>query len=169
MTGNEWRNALRTPRWYGRRRSGHMAKGIVGGFIAVILIGVVASLWNWRSDGGLIRALGGVTSQELAAEIAKHPGPPGPAGAQGTPGPPGTVPAVSLIAKTDADHDKSGPIPGSEAYPLCTLSKIVLHRSVKNPDGSCELKRGVQRGDPWEVVVTGAICGVTCFTVGGSK
>jgi hypothetical protein len=146
-----------------------MAKGIVGGFIAVILVGVVAVLWNWRSNGELIRALGGVTSEELAAEIAKHPGPPGPAGAQGNPGPPGTVPAVSLIAKTDADYDKSGPIPGSEAYPLCTLSKIVLHRYVKNPDRSCELERGAQQGDPWEIVVTGAICGVMCFAVGGSK
>ena len=56
-----------------------MVKGILGGIIAVILIGIAAFLWNSLSDGGLVHAFGGVTSQELAQQIAT-PGPQGPAG-----------------------------------------------------------------------------------------
>ena len=75
----------------------------------------------------------------------------------------------SLTAQTSADFANSGPIPGSEAYPVCTLSKIVLRRNPRNPDRSCQLKRGAQPGAEWEVVVNEAICGVTCFTFGGGK
>jgi hypothetical protein len=146
-----------------------MARGIGGGFIGVILVAIVAVLWNSYSNGGLIRALGGATSGELAAEAAKHPGPPGPAGPPGNPGPPGAGSVVSLIAQGPADFDKSGPIPGSEAYPLCTLSKIILPRYVVHRDRSCELAAGAAHGDPWQIVVNGAVCGVTCFTVGANK
>jgi hypothetical protein len=149
-----------------------MARGIAGGIIVVILVGVVAFLWNSYSTGGLVRALGGVTSQELAKEIAQHPGPQGPsgpAGPRGNSGPPGTAPVITVIAQMDADYAKSGPIPSSEAYPLCTLSKIILRQNVKNPDRSCQLKRAAQPGGKWEVLVNEAICGVTCFTIGGDK
>ena len=147
-----------------------MVKGILGGIIAVILVGVAAFLWNSSSDGGLVRALGGVTSQELAKIAIPGPqGPAGPAGPKGDTGPPGAAPALSLTAQTSADYDNSGPIPGSEAYPVCTLSKIVLRRNPRNPDRSCQLKRGAQPGTAWEVVVNEAICGVTCFTFGGGK
>ena len=63
-----------------------MVKGILGGIIAVILIGVAAFLWNSSSDGGLVHALGGVTSQELAKQIST-PGPQGPQGPAGPAGP----------------------------------------------------------------------------------
>ena len=125
-----------------------MVREILGGIIAVILVGIVALVWNSYSNGGLVSALGGVTSQELAQQFAKHPGPPGPPGPTGPPGnagPPGTASAVSLSVQTDADYDKSGPIPGSNAYPLCTLSKITLRRNPRNPERSCQLKRGTPR------------------------
>jgi hypothetical protein len=144
--------------------------GILGGIIAAILIGVAAFLWNSSSGGGLVHAFGGVTTQDLTKQIT-IPGPQGPAGPAGPKGdvdPPGAAPAGSLtIQTTSADFDNSGPIPGSEAYPLCTLSKIVLRRNPRNPDRSCQLKRGTQPGTEWEVVVNEAICGVTCFTFGG--
>jgi hypothetical protein len=151
-----------------------MVKGILGGIIAVILIGIAAFLWNSLSDGGLVHAFGGVTSQELAQQIATPgpqgpQGPAGPAGPKGEAGPPGAAPAVSLTTQTSVDYDNSGPIPGSESYPICTLSKIVLRRNPRNPDRSCQLKRGAQPGTEWEVVVNEAICGVTCFTFDGGK
>ena len=151
-----------------------MVKGILGGIIAVILIGVAAFLWNSSSDGGLVHAFGGVTSQELAKQVTtpgpRGPqGPAGPAGPKGEAGPPGAAPAVSLTTQTSVDYDNSGPIPGSESYPICTLSKIVLRRNPRNPDRSCQLKRGAQPGTEWEVVVNEAICGVTCFTFDGGK
>ena len=96
-----------------------MVKGIFGGIIAVVLIGIAAFLWNSSSDGGLVHALGGVTSQDLAKQITipgpQGPqGPAGPAGPKGDAGPPGAAPAVSLTAQTSADYDNSGPVPGSE-------------------------------------------------------
>ena len=147
-----------------------MVKGILGGIIAVILIGVAAFLWNSSSGGGLVHALGGLTSQELAKiSIPGSQGPAGPAGPRGEAGPPGAAPALSLTAQTSTDYDNSGPIPGSESYPICTLSKIVLRRNPRNPDRSCQLKRGTQPGTEWEVVVNEAVCWVTCFTFGGGK
>ena len=151
-----------------------MVKGILGGIIAVVLIGIAAFLWNSLSDGRLVHALGGVTSQELAKQVTipgpQGPqGPAGPAGPKGDTGPPGAAPALALTTQTSADYDNSGPIPDSEAYPVCTLSKIVLRRNPRNPDRSCQLKRGAQPGTAWEVVVNEAICGVTCFTFGGGK
>ena len=169
MMGGEWWNAPGTALARRGRIEGHMTRGIVGGFIAVILVAIVAVLWNSYSNGGLIRALNGATSAGLIAEAVKHPGPPGPAGPPGSPGLPGAVPAVSLIAQSPMDFDKSGPIPGSEGFPLCELSKIVLHRYVRNPDRSCELSPGTAHGDPWQVVVNGAVCGVTCFSVGAKQ
>ena len=151
-----------------------MVKGILGGIIAVILIGIAAFLWNSLSDGGLVHAFGGVTSQELAQQIATPgpqgpQGPAGPAGPRGDAGPSGPAPTLSLTAQTSADFANSGPIPGSEAHSVCTLSKIILRRNPRNPDRSCELKRGAQAGTAWEVIVNEAICGVTCFTFGAGK
>jgi hypothetical protein len=146
-----------------------MARGIIGGFIAVVLGAIAAAGWNSYSNGGLIHALGGVTSAELIAEAAKHPGPPGPAGPPGNPGTAGTISTTSLIMQGSADFDKSTPIPNSEAAPLCTLSKIVLRRYAPHADRSCELAPGAQRGDPWRITVDGAVCGVTCFNIGPKK
>jgi hypothetical protein len=147
-----------------------MVKGFLGGIIAVILIGIAAFLWNSSSDGGLVHAFGGVTSQDLANQVTipGPQGPAGPAGPKGDAGPPGAAPAVLLTTQTSADYDNSGPVPGSETYPVCTLSKIVLRRNPRNPDRSCQLKRA-QPGTEWEVVVNEAICGVTCFTLGSGK
>jgi hypothetical protein len=146
-----------------------MAKGILGGLIALVIAAIVAASWNHYSNGELIHALGGVTSGELIAEAAKHPGPPGPAGPPGNPGTAGPVPTISLITQGSADFDKSASIPNSEAAPLCTLSKIVLRRYAPHPDRSCELTPGAQRGDPWRVTVDGAVCGITCFNMGVKK
>jgi hypothetical protein len=168
MTGGEWWNTPRPALERRGRIGGHMTRGVVGGFIAVILVAIAALLWNSHSAGGLIHILGGATPQELVAEAAKHPGPPGPAGPPGAPSPAAT-PAVSLIVQSPQDFDKSGPIAGSDAASLCTLTKIVLHRYVAHPDRSCELTPGAQRNDPWQIVVNGAVCGVTCFTVGPKK
>jgi predicted lipid-binding transport protein (Tim44 family) len=169
MTGSEWWN---TPRPAPERRGrigGHMARGILGGIVAVILVAIAAVLWNASSKGGLVHLLGGVTSEELVAEAAKHPGPPGPAGPPGAPAPAAANPAVFLILQNSQDFDKSGPVPGSDATSLCALSKIVLHRYVAHPDRSCELTPGAQRNEPWQIVVNGAVCGVACFTVGPKK
>jgi hypothetical protein len=73
---------------------------------------------------------------------------------------------MSLVAQGSGDFDKSGPVPGSETASFCALSKIVLRRYVAHPDRSCELTPGPQRNDPWQIVVNGAVCGVSCFTVG---
>jgi hypothetical protein len=169
MAGGDWWNAPRPAALERRGRTGgQMTRGIVGGFITAILFAVAALLWNSYSKGGLIHVLGGATSEELIAEAAKHPGPQGPAGPPGNPGPAGTL-SFSMTIQSPQDFDKSGSIPGSEAASLCTLSKIVLHRYVAHPDRSCELSPGAQRNDPWQIVVNGAVCGVTCFTVGPKK
>jgi hypothetical protein len=173
MTGIEWYSAPRAALVRMERIGGHTVGGTVGGFVAVILIGAAVLLWNSYSNGGVVRVLGGVTSQELFEEIAAHPGPQGPPGPAGPPGDAEVsatnVPVVRLVAQTGTSHEKSGPIAGSEAYPVCALSKVTLHRDVKNPDGSCQLKRGTQSGGQWEVIVSGATCSVTCFTLSTSK
>ena len=64
-------NSIGTDRRYG--------EGILGGIIAVILIGIAAFLWNSSSDGGLVHAFGGVTTQDLTKQIT-IPGPQGAAG-----------------------------------------------------------------------------------------
>jgi hypothetical protein len=145
-----------------------MLRGIAGAFGSIILIAIIAVWWNSHSNGGLIRALGGVTSAELAAEVATHPGPVGPPGPPGNPGPAGPLPMFSLTMHP-VEVDKSGPVPGSEAATFCTLSKIVLRRYVSHPDRSCEISPGAQRNDPWRVIVDGAVCGVSCFTLGPKK
>jgi hypothetical protein len=148
---------------------GRMARGIVGGFIGVVLALTVAALLSSCSGGALIHALGGVSPEELVAEAAKHPGPPGPAGPPGSPGLARTGSTVVLVMQGSADFDKSAPIPNSETASICTLSKIVLRRYASRPDRSCELAPGAQPGDPWRIAVDGAVCGVTCFATGSEK
>lgn len=140
-----------------------MARGIIGGFVGVVLAGIVAAFLSSYSDGALIHMLSGVTPAELIAEAAKHPGPPGPVGPPGSSTPTATVPNLSLVLQGSTDFDKSAPIPNSETASICMLSKIVLRRYVSRPDRSCELTPGAQRGDPWRVTVDGSVCGVTCF------
>ena len=103
---------------------------------------------------------GGITLQELAEQLAKNQGSPGPRGDTGPQGPPGPAPSVSLIS---GDFEKSGPIPGSETYSLCTLSKIVLPRNARTIERSCQLGRGTQAQDGWEITVSEAVCGVICL------
>jgi hypothetical protein len=131
----------------------------LGGF-TILLAAVGAVVWNQHSDGGLIRALGGVTNAEL--EAAKHPRPPGPRDA---PGPARALPALSWEAGRPVDFDKSGPVPGSEPY-VCTLSKVALTHRAKTADQSCELTPAAKRGDPWQISVNRAVCGVMCFAIG---
>jgi hypothetical protein len=146
-----------------------MARGIIGGFIGVVLALTVAALLSSYSNGALIHALGGISLEDLVAEAAKHPGPPGPTGPPGSPGTRGNGPAVFLVVQGSAEFEKSTPIPNSETASLCTLSKIVLRRYASRPDRSCELIPGAQRDDPWRITVDGAVCGVTCFAVGSEK
>jgi len=156
----------------GRRTIGSIAEA----FIAVVLISAIALLWNSYSGGGLLRVLGGVTSQELFEELAAHPGPPGPPGPQGATFPPAmdappsaTVTVARLVAHATETYDKSGIVEASGAYPVCALSKATVRRDGKNLDGSCQVKRATQSGGQWEVVVNGAICGVTCFSLSTTK
>jgi hypothetical protein len=160
MTANEWWNARPAPR-RPNRVGGRTLGGIVGGFITVIVMASIAAWWNSHSNGGLIHALGGVTSVELA-EVAKHPGPPGPPGAASAPAP---MPILSVTVQRAVDLDKSGPVPDSEGAAFCTLSKIALRRYVPHPDRSYELSPGAQHNDPWQVVVDGAVCGISCVTL----
>ena len=110
-------------------------------------------------DDRLGDAFGGITLQELTDQLAKNPGPPGPRGDAGPAGPPGPAASVSLVS---GDFVKSGPIPGSETYSLCTLSKIVLTRNPQIIERSCQVGRGPQPQDGWEITVNGN-CGVICL------
>jgi len=183
MASAEWYDDVRPALVRMQKVGGHAARGAAGGAAAVLLIGVVAFGWNMSTDGGLVRLLGGVTTQQLADEIAAHPGragppgPEGPAGPQGPAGPAGLpgdaavqapapppVPVVRLTAKGNFSFDKSGPIEHSETYPICTLAKAALRPDAKS-DGGCQLKHGTRNGGQWEVVVQGATCAVTCYTL----
>lgn len=141
-------------------RRGAVTAGIIGGITAGVVISLAILVWNAYSGNGLGSAFGGITLQELAEQLAKNPGPPGPQGDTGPPGRPGPAPSVSLIS---GDFEKSGPIPASETYSLCTLSKIVLPRNARSVERSCQLGRGAQPQDGWEITVNEAICGVTCI------
>jgi hypothetical protein len=151
----------------------HTIARIAEALIAVLLIGAAALLWNSYSGGGLLRALGGVTPQELFEQIAAHPGPQGPPGPAGPPAieapASATTTVVRLVAHAMMTYEKSGPIEASTVYPLCALSKATVRRDGQNLDGSCHVKRGTQSGGQWEVVVNGASCGVTCFTLSATK
>jgi hypothetical protein len=181
MASIEWYNDVRPALVRMQKVGGHAARGAAGGAAAVLLIGVIGFGWNMSTSGGLVRALGGVTTEQLADEFAAHPGragpagPPGPAGPQGPEGPAGPsgdaaapaappVPVVRLTAKANFSFDKSGPIEHSETYPLCALAKAALRRDAKS-DGGCQLKHGARNGGQWEVAVHGATCAVTCYTL----
>jgi len=155
MAKDAWYNHQQTtpPRAAARVKA---VAGFIGGIVTVVLIGGAAFAWNSYSNGGLIRALGGITAAELVAEIEKHPGPqgpPGPAGPPGGPGPKGAAPVVTFIPQADANYEKSGAVTGSDARHLCAISKIILRRNIKNPDRSCQLKQGARPDDPWEIIV----------------
>jgi hypothetical protein len=79
-----------------------MARGIFGGFIGVVLAGIVAALLSSYSDEALVYMFARVTSAEWIAEAAKHPGPPGPAGPPGSSTPAATV----LRLARPAGHDR---------------------------------------------------------------
>ncbi len=52
-----------------------LEKAVVGaavGLIVSAVVGVLALLWNWGSQGGLVHVLGGVTQKDLE-EIEKRP------------------------------------------------------------------------------------------------
>jgi hypothetical protein len=163
MTGSQWLGCFATYAGALQEIGGRVFRGIIGGFIGVVLAGLMAALLSSYSDGALIHMLGGVTSAELVAEAAKHPGPPGPAGQVAT------VPTVSLVLLSSNDFDKSAPIPNSETASICMLSKIVLRRYVSRPDRSCELTPGAQRSEPWRITADGAVCGVTCFGLAATQ
>jgi hypothetical protein len=51
-----------------------LAREIVVGVIVAVVVAAGGVLWNWATAGGLIRALGGITAEDVA-KIVK-PGPP---------------------------------------------------------------------------------------------
>jgi hypothetical protein len=175
----DWYHNLRPALVRMRRVKKSYLEGAVGGLGVLVLIAVGASLWNSYSEGSVIRVLGGVTSEQLSREIAAHPGPPGPAGPRGPVGPAGPpgdhtpatpeVRVVKLIPQANANYVKSAAIPRSEIYPVCTLSKVSLQKNSKGTAGSCELKRELRGTNGWEIIVTDASCGVTCFSLSGAK
>lgn len=67
---------------------------VVSSLIAVALVAALVLLWNWASEGGLVRALGGITEQELQEPKWRdalrgergEPGEQGDAGEKGDPG-----------------------------------------------------------------------------------
>jgi hypothetical protein len=68
--------------------------------VALITAGVLGAIALLGSNGTLVRVLGGVTSKELAEEIAKHPGLAMP---QGTSGASVELPKGALIAFAKAN------------------------------------------------------------------
>ena len=86
--------------------------GGVAGAVAVIILALVV---NAATYGGIVRALGGVTPADVAAAVARHPGPAGPPGAAGAPGPPGPPgPAGPPAPTASAAATGSSPTPGPE-------------------------------------------------------
>ena len=177
MASVEWYDDVRPALVRMQKVGGHAARGALGGAAAVLLIGFIGFCWNASTNGGLVQALGGVTMEQLAEQIAAHPGPQGPPGLQGPagpagppgdavvqPAPPPTVPVVRLTAKANFSFDKTGSIEHSETYPLCTLAKTTLRHDAKS-DGGCQLKHGTRHGGQWEIVVQGATCSVTCYSL----
>ena len=72
---------------------------VIVGVVTAIILGVLTLLFNWASQGGLVRALGGVTEAEVNEKleaIALKEGPQGPAGPQGEKGAP--VPVGAVVA-----------------------------------------------------------------------
>jgi hypothetical protein len=50
---------------------GKAQEGIVVSVVTAVVLGGLTLLWNWGSQGGIVRALGGVTAKEVA-DIAKR-------------------------------------------------------------------------------------------------
>jgi hypothetical protein len=47
--------------------------------LGAVAVGALTLLWNWASQGGVVRALGGTTLRDVQEEINKNRPPPGPA------------------------------------------------------------------------------------------
>lgn len=83
-----------------------MWKQVAAGVIGAVIIGALTLIWNWASQGGLVRDLGGVTMAQLderISEIELKPGPPGEDGEKGEDGKPGAggeLPSDIVVAST---------------------------------------------------------------------
>jgi hypothetical protein len=44
-------------------------EGVPGAVLAAVVLGALGLIWNWTSEGGLVRALGGVTQADLADDL----------------------------------------------------------------------------------------------------
>jgi hypothetical protein len=99
------------------------SQNVVVGVFTAVMLGALAVFWNWGSNGGLVRALGGVTAADVE-EVVKRvavvagpkgdPGPKGEPGLQGERGLPGEsadVPrgAVMAFDRDDLDANKCPP------------------------------------------------------------
>jgi hypothetical protein len=65
--------------------------------ITAVVLGGLTLLWNWGSNGGIVRALGGVTKDDVA-DIVNKLGIKGPPGERGPPGPPGPFQPGAVVA-----------------------------------------------------------------------
>ncbi len=139
---------------------------IAVGVIVAALVAGGAALWNLGTRGGLIRALGGVTheqlKQKIAEEIAKHL-PKGITVASERIGPggiEGTIPADAIGIFKNDQPNKFGLIPQADGWQICTLSDI----GAVADTGSCSLHR---EGGGWGINAVGGLqCRVTCFRLG---
>ena len=41
-----------------------IVEGLPGAILAAVVLGALGLAWNWTSEGGLVRALGGVTQAD---------------------------------------------------------------------------------------------------------
>jgi hypothetical protein len=46
-----------------------IVEGLPGAILAAVVLGALGLIWNWTSEGGLVRALGGVTQADLADDL----------------------------------------------------------------------------------------------------
>jgi hypothetical protein len=96
-----------------------LMKNVVVGALTAIVLGALTLAANWALPGSLVRALGGVTKQDVAEVVRSlaiqgpqgpkgNSGPPGPTGQKGEQGPPGKAAGFSLVAGgiVNAEGDK---------------------------------------------------------------
>jgi hypothetical protein len=107
-----------------------MQEKVIVGVVSAVALGGLTLLWNWGSNGGIVRAIGGVTQTEFQTAlqgISAKQGPIGPVGPSGPKGDPGAPGKDGLDAK-DGVRGLTGPkgdqgergVPGTAAQLLVT-------------------------------------------------
>jgi len=84
---------------------------VVVGVITAIVLAALTLLWNWASQGGIVRALGGVTQADFRTAleaVSQRQGPLGPPGPKGDSGPPGETTLRNAVIAFDDTRCPSG-------------------------------------------------------------